>query len=67
MTDSFKTFARSLTSPAESARAIEPSDAGDLPRVTRALHAGRSGDVAVTFASPAGGLVRTAGGALVTW
>ena len=41
MTDSFKTFARSLTSPAENARAIEPSDAEDLPRVTRALYAWR--------------------------
>ena len=30
MTDSFKTFARSLTLPAENARAVELSDAEDL-------------------------------------
>ena len=47
MTDSFKNFARSLTSPPENARAIEPSDADDLPRVTRALYVGGAGDVAM--------------------
>ena len=31
MTDTFKTFARSLTSPPENAHAIVPDDAADLP------------------------------------
>ena len=57
MTDSFKTFARSLTSLAENARAVEPSDAEDLPRITRALYVGGAGDVAV----------RMAGGDIVTF
>ena len=57
MTDSFKTFARSLTSPAENARAVELSDAEDLPRITRALYVGGAGDVAV----------RMAGGDVVTF
>jgi hypothetical protein len=47
MTDSFSTFARSLTSPPERGLAIEPSDAGDLPQVTRALYVGGTGDVRV--------------------
>lgn len=47
MTDTFKTFARSLTSPPENAHAIFPDDAADLPHVTRALYVGGGGDVAV--------------------
>jgi hypothetical protein len=46
MTDTFKTFARSLTSPPENAAAIAPSDAADLGHVTRALYVGGGGDVA---------------------
>ena len=46
MTDTFKTFARSLTSPPENAHAIFPDDAADLPHVTRALYVGGGGDVA---------------------
>jgi hypothetical protein len=56
MTDSFKNFARSLTSPPENAGAIVPSDSEDLPQVTRALYVGGAGDVAL----------RMAGGELVT-
>jgi hypothetical protein len=46
MTDTFKTFARSLTSPPENAAAIAPNDAADLGHVTRALYVGGGGDVA---------------------
>lgn len=45
MTDSFKNFARSLTSPPENAGAIVPDDAADLPQATRALYVGGAGDV----------------------
>jgi hypothetical protein len=47
MTDTFKTFARSLTSPPENAVEITPDDAGLLPHVTRALYVGGAGDVAL--------------------
>jgi hypothetical protein len=47
MTDTFKTFARSLTSPAERAAEIAPSDAEPLAHVTRALYVGGAGDVAL--------------------
>ena len=47
MTDSFKTFARSLTSPPEHAEAITPSDSASLGHVTRALYVGGGGDVAL--------------------
>jgi len=57
MTDSFKNFARSLTSPPENAAAIVPSDGADLPEVTRALYVGGGGDVAL----------RMVGGELVTF
>ena len=56
MTDSFKNFARSLTSPPEHAAAIVPNDTADLPEIIRALYVGGGGDVAV----------RMAGGAQVT-
>lgn len=46
MTDTFKTFARSLTSPPENAHPIVPDDGADLPHVTRALYVGGAGDVA---------------------
>jgi hypothetical protein len=63
MTDSFRSHTRSLTSPPEHARAILPSDVGDLPQVTRALYVGGDGDLAVvmrggeevTFAGLSGG------------
>jgi len=55
--DTFKTFARSLTSPPEHALEIAPSDAAPLPHVTRALYVGGSGDVAL----------RLLGGAEVTF
>ncbi len=45
MTDTFKTFARSLTSPPENAAEIVPDDAAPLPHVTRALYVGGAGDV----------------------
>lgn len=47
MTDTFKTFARSLTSPPEQAFEIAPSDLAPLPVVTRALYVGGAGDVAL--------------------
>lgn len=47
MTDSFKTFARSLTSPPEHAQEIAPSDLEPLRYVTRALYVGGGGDVAL--------------------
>lgn len=47
MTDSFKTFSRSLTSPPENAAEIVPDDAAGLPQVTRALYVGGGGDVAL--------------------
>ncbi len=57
MTDTFKTFARSLTSPAEGGAEIAPSDLEPLPHVTRALYVGGGGDVAL----------RLSGGAEVTF
>jgi hypothetical protein len=51
MTDTFKTFARSLTSPPEHAAGIVPDDAADLPHVTRALYVGGAGDVALRLMS----------------
>lgn len=51
MTDTFKTFARSLTSPPEHAAEIAPDDAADLPHVTRALYVGGAGDVALRLMS----------------
>ena len=50
MTDSFKNFARSLTSPPENAAAIVPSDGADLAELTRALYVGGGGDVALRMA-----------------
>ncbi len=53
MTDTFKTFARSLTSPAERAVEIAPSDSDPLPHVTRALYVGGGGDVALRLSGGA--------------
>jgi hypothetical protein len=47
MTDSFSKFARSLTSPPEHGLEVAPSDADDLPQVTRALYVGGTGDVSL--------------------
>ena len=47
MIDTFKTFARSLTSPPEYAQEIAPSDQAALSFVTRALYVGGGGDVAL--------------------
>lgn len=66
MTDRFKRMNRSLTSPAEDASAIIPSDGTGLPQPTRALYVGGTGDArvrmlggqVVSFASlPAGSLL----------
>jgi hypothetical protein len=53
MTDTFKTFARSLTSPPEHAVEIAPSDTKILPHVTRALYVGGAGDVSLRMMSGA--------------
>jgi hypothetical protein len=50
MTDSFKHYSRSLTSPPEHALAIQPDDAAVLPQVPRALWVGSGGDLAVRMA-----------------
>jgi hypothetical protein len=66
MTDTFKTFARSLTSPPENAAEIVPDDAADLPHVTRALYVGTGGDVALRMAGGAEVILRgVAGGSLI--
>ena len=49
MIDTFKTHARSLTSPPEHAVAITPDDDTPLTHVTRALFVGTGGDVAVVM------------------
>jgi hypothetical protein len=65
MKDEFRRHEAGLTSPAERAEAIVPSDAIDLPRATRALYVGQGGDVAlrmvsgttVTFTGMQGGMI----------
>jgi hypothetical protein len=47
MTDTFETHVRSLTSPPEHGLAVTPSDAQDLPYVTRAIYVGGAGDLAI--------------------
>jgi len=51
MKDHFSAHSAGLTSPAEHADAITPSDAGELPRATRALYVGQGGDVSARFVS----------------
>jgi hypothetical protein len=51
MKDHFSAHAAGLTSPAEHADPITPSDDAELPRATRALYVGQGGDVAVRFVS----------------
>jgi len=66
LTDTFKTFARSLTSPPENAAEIVPDDAADLPHVTRALYVGGGGDVALRMTGGAEVTLRgLAGGSLI--
>ena len=65
MEDDFRRHEAGLTSPAERAESIAPSDTTDLPRATRALYVGESGDVAlrmvsgasVTFTGMQGGMI----------
>lgn len=66
MIDTFRTHARTLTSPPEHAGAIVPDDGGTLGHAARAVYVGTAGDLAVrmlggaevTLASvPAGALL----------
>jgi hypothetical protein len=65
MHDDFRRHEAGLTSPAERAEAIIPSDTTDLSRATRALYVGAGGDVAlqmvsgatVTFTGMQGGMI----------
>ncbi len=65
MLDKFHTLAAGLTTPASNAFAIAPSNATDLPAITRALYIGVSGDIAaimqsgeaITFTNVAAGTV----------
>ena len=43
--DTFKNFADSPMAPASDCFAVQPSDSAQLPRVTKALYIGTSGDV----------------------
>jgi hypothetical protein len=56
MVDPFKGHRPGLSSPADNGAEVTPSDAGELPAVTRALYSGSGGDIAVRLAS--GTLVR---------
>lgn len=47
MTDLFKHHGRGLSSPAENARAVTPSDAADLEAAPRALYVGQAGDLRI--------------------
>lgn len=51
MPDDFASHQPGLTSPAESAVAITPSDAAVLPRTTRAVYVGTAGTLRVTMLS----------------
>ncbi len=48
-TDKFELNTPGLTSPASIGFAITPDDATDLALVTRAIHVGGGGDIAVVF------------------
>lgn len=60
MADDFDTHQPGLTSPAEAAEAITPSDSTALARVTRAIWVGGAGDLRVTLL---GGMTVTLAGA----
>ncbi|WP_422027228.1 spike base protein, RCAP_Rcc01079 family [Pyruvatibacter mobilis] len=49
MTDKFKGVATGLTSPADTAFAVVPSNDTDLPTVTRGLYVGVSGDISLVM------------------
>jgi hypothetical protein len=51
MLDPFRRHETSLTSPAERAEAIHPSDSADLPQATRAIYVGGTGDLRVRMIS----------------
>ena len=47
--DQFSTFGAGITSPAENAAAITPSNSVDLDYVTRAIYVGGAGNLAVVM------------------
>ena len=51
MSDPFQTLQPHLTSPANNAFSITPSDVADLPFVTRAVYFGGSGDLRILTAA----------------
>ncbi len=51
MADDFEDHQSGLTSPAEAAQAITPSDSVALARTTRAIYVGGTGDLRVTMLS----------------
>ena len=59
MADLFENHAPALTAPAAGGAAIAPSDAADLPVVSRAIWVGAGGDLSVELAD--GGAVVLAG------
>lgn len=48
--DKFADYPTSLTAPARDASAVTPSDAADLPFLTRALYVGETGNLSVRMA-----------------
>ncbi|MEO0361148.1 MAG: hypothetical protein AAF322_08570 [Pseudomonadota bacterium] len=48
MSDQFAGRTKGLSSPAENAAPISPSDAADLPNVCRAIYIGAGGDLRLT-------------------
>lgn len=53
MTDRFATHTSGLESPAGDGFSITPSDAADLPEVTRAIYVGGAGTISLVLASGA--------------
>ena len=51
MTDSFKTFTKSITSPIDDGFAVTPNDSVDLPNVTRGIMVATAGNVSVVLNS----------------
>ena len=49
ISDTFGDFQSGLSSPVQGGFDITPTDAGDLPQVTRALMVASAGDIAVTL------------------
>ena len=50
MPDQFSNFVEGLTSPADNATAVTPSDSTDLAFTSRALYVGGAGNIVVTMA-----------------